>query len=457
MVEPIHLDFEAGSAGVAGSHPRPAALRVFVAPSLSPSSVPFNSIEPGLFTAACWRMDDLRFEFDSSFVLPAAKKEIGLLAAIVKEHPGHPLSVFGHADPAGEEAYNKTLSGRRAQAIYGLLIRDAALWEDLYSHPFGGDHWGKKQLEAMAACVPPLSASAASGSAGSRKALFLAYMDFLCDGESLLLTPEDFLARGEAGGGKGDYQGCSELNPVLIFSKEEQARLDKPAHHAERNARNAPNRRVLVFLFRKGTKVDEGSWPCPKVSEGVEGCKKRLWSDGPQRIVPSASERKYEDTKDTFACRFYDRLAMRSPCEGTGAMVLLRVRVCDHERHPIPDAPVRVVHGTRTWEVTADSHGFVLINAQKRPEALRIEWTRPEWAEESGYPFLRIVYTDLRDSDEGDRRRLFNLGYHKGTMEADVADYQVDFGHAPTGQLADIRAEMRAFHDGGARPGGGST
>ena len=62
-----------------------------------------------------------------------------------------PLSIFGHADPVGNDDYNKQLSGRRATAIYGLLTRDTHLWEELYSHSFGNDKWGVKAIQIMLA------------------------------------------------------------------------------------------------------------------------------------------------------------------------------------------------------------------------------------------------------------------------------------------------------------------
>lgn len=473
-----------GDAGASGAHPARKRPPLLVAPSLTAASVPFNTVEPGLFTVACWRMDDVRFDFDSSFIVPAAKKEIAALAQIVAAHPGRPLSVFGHADPSGKDEYNKALSGRRAQAVYGMLVRDVDLWEQLYSQPFQGDVWGEAQIaKILGALVHPATGEVYTvaapgpgshathaiklfqgdhglkpdGDAGpaTRRVLFLEYQNHLCNGADLRLSPTDFLGGGGPGG-KGDYQGCSELNPVLVFSKAEQKRLDALAHHTERDGRNAANRRVLVFLFRKGTRVDGGSWPCPTVSEDSSACKKRFWSDGEARRSPGSVERHYEDTRDTFACRFYDRLAMRSPCEGTGQMVLFRIRVSDHERHLIPDAPVRLVHRERTWETRADQHGAVVIRALKQPGLVRLEWTRPEWEDKGGYPFIRMIHADVSDDDEGDRRRLFNLGYSKADVHENVRDYQQDFGHDPaTGQLDDIRDELRQFHDGGARPGGG--
>jgi hypothetical protein len=83
-----------------------------------------------------------------------------------------------------------------------------------------------------------------------------------------------------------------------------------------RNADDAPNRRVIIFFFfPKGTTVESGSWPCPKAKESLEKCKAAFWSDGEDRRKNRAALRRYKDTRDTMACRFYDRFARRSPCE----------------------------------------------------------------------------------------------------------------------------------------------
>jgi hypothetical protein len=49
----------------------------------------------------------------------------------------------------------------------------------------------------------------------------------------------------------------------------------------------------------------------------VAGCKKRFFSDGEKRRSTRLQDkpRKFEETKDTFACRFYDRMTRDSPCE----------------------------------------------------------------------------------------------------------------------------------------------
>ena len=110
------------SGGVAAHLRDEEAPRTYaVAPTISGR---MNTIRPSLRPHACWRMDDLRFDFDSSFILPTATREFALLARTRPPSSGETgesaaatgllMSVFGHADPTGSDDYNKVLSCRRA-------------------------------------------------------------------------------------------------------------------------------------------------------------------------------------------------------------------------------------------------------------------------------------------------------------------------------------------------------
>ncbi|MBI2690107.1 MAG: peptidoglycan-binding protein [Acidobacteria bacterium] len=319
--------------GHAGSHNAPEDLAFHVAPATGKEK---NTFRIELVPVACWRLDDVRFDFDSSFVVPQAKPEFIELDELNKSHPNSPYSLFGHADPVGDDNYNKILSGRRARAIYGILVRDTAIWEKLYSDTNGtNDKWGLRQLQLMleSAGFPPGNSSGsatsastqairdfqsangltADGSAGpkTREKLFAAYFVFLSGPK---LTPANFLSQGADPDGKGDYQGCSEFNPVMMFSAAENAKLQ--SNKTERNKENAVNRRVLALLFRPGTVVPPARWPCPKWNEGIAGCKKRFFANAATRRQFQAKRRTVEVDKDTFACRFYERLLQTSPCEG---------------------------------------------------------------------------------------------------------------------------------------------
>src|SRR5262249_50721745 len=102
-----------------------------------------------LLPVACVRLDDARFEFGSSFIGEGAKNELKNLEGLRREIPGMPISIFGHADPSGEDDFNKKLSGRRAQAMYGLLTRNTDLWDDLFHHPLNEDNWKWKAVQHM--------------------------------------------------------------------------------------------------------------------------------------------------------------------------------------------------------------------------------------------------------------------------------------------------------------------
>lgn len=363
--------------GVSGEHDAPEPFQFLVGPSTDDQ---FNTARLRLIPVACWRVDDIRFAFDSSFVDADSstdsddgpddiRAELQHLVALLHDHPGCPLSVFGHADPVGTDPYNKLLSGRRAMAIYALLVSNTdagtavRMWQYIAAH----EKWGSNQHDSMRA-LTGLSVGAQDSE------LMKAYMQKLCPPD-LKLTKNDFLARGADSGGKADFQGCSEFNPVLLFSQENQARFDqaakgdksKPDIQAtleERNAKNAPNRRVMVLLFRKGSRVDPSKWPCPRASDGIAGCKSRFWGDGSdgetrrRTRLPNA-ERIFQLTEDTFACRFYQRITDQSPCHKYRP-----IKPCDQKSFPprkvgrpvkevISNAPADALSWNGTYEWVA--------------------------------------------------------------------------------------------------------
>jgi hypothetical protein len=331
---------------------------LFVAPATGDER---NLIRFGLFPIACWRVDDVRFDFDSSVVLPGIRSEIGMLDALIERYtqaalapespPAVPvLSLFGHADPVGTDEYNKALSGRRAAAIYAMLTRRVEIWEDLYNNggafaqPAAGDQWGTRSVQIMLrTLIGQVAVDGEAGTetrqavatfqdqsglpktgeadAGTRQKLFLAYMDRVCvnpSGQPFQIDPlTGFLASNADAEGKGDFQGCGEFNPVLIFSAELSQLFELAEDATLRNAANAPNRRVMALLFRPGSRVNPALWPCPRAKEGAAACHKRFWSNGEDRRtkrLPDA-DRQYKNAQDTFACRFYDRISNNSPCD----------------------------------------------------------------------------------------------------------------------------------------------
>src|ERR1039458_3257881 len=147
----------ASDGGVSGEHPAAKPFEFLVGPTTTDQ---FNTARLRLIPIACWRVDDIRFAFDSSFVNADASEtdnpndiraELAHLVSLLRDHPGAPLSVFGHADPVGSDDYNKLLSGRRAKVIYGLLIRNTdpgtavKLWQEVSN----AEAWGANQRQTM--------------------------------------------------------------------------------------------------------------------------------------------------------------------------------------------------------------------------------------------------------------------------------------------------------------------
>lgn len=356
------------------SHPARVHLPVLVAPATGDAK--FNTIRAPLLAIGCWKLPDGFFDFDSTFVLPGSATAFQQFAAFrtALAHPETgeqpPASIFGHADATGPQDYNSTLSAHRAAAVYAILTRDLALFDKVRNDAANGigKPWGDRADRKMLSLVldpdtgapyytpPDSKAKRAKATADAirrfqevhgqtrtgaltpkqrKDLLYAEYMDALCHlpegephkGARYVMKPDaDFLARGAGDRGlkgeyKGDFQGCGEFNPVMYFSQDEDKRFANPANAKERDQKNRRNRRVLVFLFKHGTVIDQKKWPCPNFGEqgatAAGHCKERLWSDADRREKDRLPDRRrwFEDQEDTFRCRFYHGIALKSPCE----------------------------------------------------------------------------------------------------------------------------------------------
>jgi outer membrane protein OmpA-like peptidoglycan-associated protein len=481
----------------AATHPETQEEPLVVGPSTEKE---FNTLRARLIPKACFKLEDSNFEFDSSFIT-ILTFDVGPLKDLLDKHPGSKLSIFGHADPVGRDDYNKTLSGRRAQAIFGLLVRKVDLWEDLYFHhdSFSGkDEWGVRSIQLMLNQVGPTKTgirgeldaetkqalkdfeqkeglspkgfnSKKEVAAETFRKLTSLYMDFICKDDALQdfrLKPDDFLARGQGKDGKGDFQGCGEFNPLMIFSKQEKNSFDREENHKERNEENQTNRRVMILLFRPGSQVDPEKWPCPSAKEGVEGCRKRLFSDAEKRRGNQAERREFQKTKDTFACRFYHRLLESSPCERV--LASFTIRLFDPAGKPLPGAPFLIVTGARRITGEADANADAIVRDLRVPTTCAVSWSRPSKdrptpAKPEEFDFQLDVHVDIdgedgaeAPSDEASLKRLQNFGYTRyRLLEENVKEFQIDIGKSEdeiTGRLADIKDELKRRHDSLAPP-----
>jgi hypothetical protein len=461
-----------GATGIAAQHAAYPDTPRKIAPT--DGSDKFNTLRDPLVPVACWLLNDPAFAFDSSFVSANFRPELvgnedtsGLME-LIQSNAGCPASLFGHCDPMGSDALNKTLGDRRVTAIYALLTRQIPLWEKLYSAPAVGDTWGTQAIQAIlqslvdgsgnpyysgaidnqygpgtTAAVKSfqtdsgLSADGVAG-AGTRKVLFGAYMDWLCTAPGST-TPfkmqiTDFL--GGAGAAAGDTpklstQSCGKFNPILLL-----ANSVMQGDRGTRNGLDAPNRRVMMFLFKAGTVVDPSTWPCPLIGATGDACKSAFWPDGDQRRTNGDVERSYKLKPDTMACRFYDRFARRSPCE-RGA---LKIWLQDPQRQRMPNAPYRLQMGNVIRTGNADSNGLVIVFMNTGETTADIMWgqvqsssaqsgTSGEAAQDSQLTYLyarQIIINE--DAPDPLARDYYNLLYWQTDADEQLQAFQGDYG-----------------------------
>src|SRR5262245_48569900 len=108
----------AGAGAIAAAQVGAAPLTVFAAPA---TGAEFNTLGERLVPKGCFKVEDLLFDFGSSFIRPEMAGHLPKLAQLRSENkvadPSTggallpPLSIFGHADPVGDVDLNKVLSG----------------------------------------------------------------------------------------------------------------------------------------------------------------------------------------------------------------------------------------------------------------------------------------------------------------------------------------------------------
>lgn len=63
----------------------------------------------------------VNFAFNSSELTSTAKNNLGKLAEVLKNNPDTNINIYGHTDSKGADAYNLTLSEKRANAVVSYL------------------------------------------------------------------------------------------------------------------------------------------------------------------------------------------------------------------------------------------------------------------------------------------------------------------------------------------------
>lgn len=83
---------------------------------------------------------DALFEFDKATLTPDAEETLNALVPLLAKAGKHPTTIEGHTDAKGTDAYNQTLSEKRAQTVKDWLVAHGALPA---TTPIQG--WGKRK------------------------------------------------------------------------------------------------------------------------------------------------------------------------------------------------------------------------------------------------------------------------------------------------------------------------
>lgn len=93
----------------------PARLRG-IAPQQRPEPVP----EPTVIV-------DVLFEFNSDRILPRYYSNLDIVGQALARHPNDQIRIEGHTDNVGSDAYNLSLSRRRAESVKQFLVQRFAI------------------------------------------------------------------------------------------------------------------------------------------------------------------------------------------------------------------------------------------------------------------------------------------------------------------------------------------
>lgn len=83
--------------------------------------------------------NEILFDVDSAVLSDAAKKTLLDLNRVLKKYPENIIQVQGHTDSTGNAAYNKTLSEKRAKAVYDFILENGLKTSSLSYVGFGAN------------------------------------------------------------------------------------------------------------------------------------------------------------------------------------------------------------------------------------------------------------------------------------------------------------------------------
>lgn len=81
--------------------------------------------------------DGVTFDVDSATLRPTFRNTLDQVAQSLKQYPDSLIDVYGHTDSTGSDAYNQTLSERRASTVANYLVSQGVSAARVRSQGFG--------------------------------------------------------------------------------------------------------------------------------------------------------------------------------------------------------------------------------------------------------------------------------------------------------------------------------
>ncbi len=107
------------------------------APAPAPAPPPAPAPAPAPPQQERFVLRGVNFAFDSDELDPASSVVLDVVAETLNSRPDVRVVVEGHTDSRGDEAYNRTLSQRRAETVQRYLIGKGVLASRMQARGFG--------------------------------------------------------------------------------------------------------------------------------------------------------------------------------------------------------------------------------------------------------------------------------------------------------------------------------
>ncbi len=285
----------------------------------------------------CFEIAGKGFDFGSSFITADALSSMASIAADLTAHASRRAMIFAHTDRTRDEAAEKQLSERRAEAVFAVYTQDADRWEELFQGARSAqvpEKWGTREIQhqlnslgcpdgggnrleedgltglrtsealrrfpggTFRGRVPVQKSLPATGIAddATRRELFLAY--------ARKVSRKPVAADRFAQVNGSSFMGCGRYNPFTIDDSD------------------AESRRAVVFLF--DTAAEPKPLPC-KIGD-IAPCQAVITP--PLTALGPAGEAPYR-------CSVYKKFAGGCPCQAGPPLVVFRLQLHDDRYDPM--------------------------------------------------------------------------------------------------------------------------